>query len=91
MEDGDLRLDGNAVAGLMREVFAFELTTARGTCAYCGAVGEGGTLHAYVRGPGLVLRCPRCQEVLMRAVRADGRFWIEVRGMRSLEFQAQAA
>ena len=30
-------LDGNAVAGLLREVFAVEMTTAIGTCNRCGA------------------------------------------------------
>ena len=38
MEDADLRLDGNAVGGLLGEVFAWETTAARGTCAACGAV-----------------------------------------------------
>jgi hypothetical protein len=91
MEDVDLRVDGNAVAGMMNDVFAFELTTARGTCASCGAVGEVGVLHAYVQAPGAVLRCPRCQAVLMRVVRSDERLWFEVRGMRSLEVRAEAA
>jgi hypothetical protein len=30
-------LDGTAVAGLLREVFAVEMTTAFGTCGECGA------------------------------------------------------
>ena len=33
----ELMLDGNAVAGLLQEVFAAEMTTATGTCAGCGA------------------------------------------------------
>ena len=32
----ELMLDGNAVAGLLQEVFAVEMTTAVGTCASCG-------------------------------------------------------
>ena len=35
-------LDGNAVAGLLQEVFAVEVTTATGTCAACGAAGRWG-------------------------------------------------
>jgi hypothetical protein len=31
-----LMLDGNAVAGLLQEVFAVEMTTAIGTCNRCG-------------------------------------------------------
>jgi hypothetical protein len=29
---GELMLDGNAIAGLLQEVFAVEMTTAIGTC-----------------------------------------------------------
>ena len=35
-------LDGNAAAGLLRELFALDVTVARFTCAECGAVGEVG-------------------------------------------------
>jgi Family of unknown function (DUF6510) len=35
---GELMLDGNAIAGLLQEVFAVQMTTAIGTCAGCGAV-----------------------------------------------------
>ena len=89
MQDVDLRLDGNAAAGVLHEVFAFEATAARCTCASCGAVGEVGVLHAYVQAPGTVLRCPRCGAVLLRAVRSDERLWLEVRGMRSLEVRLE--
>ena len=33
-----LMLDGNAVAGLLREVFALEMTASPTKCAHCGAV-----------------------------------------------------
>src|SRR5258705_7342397 len=39
-QDGDmdeLMLDGNAIAGLLQELFAVEMTTAVGTCGDCGA------------------------------------------------------
>ena len=85
MDETDLRLDGNGVAGALGEVFAFEITTAVSTCASCGAVGEVGVLHAYVHAPGTVVRCPRCGAVLMRVVRSDERLWVDVQGVRSLE------
>jgi predicted RNA-binding Zn-ribbon protein involved in translation (DUF1610 family) len=85
MEDADLRLDGNAVGGLLREVFAWEATTARGTCASCGAVGEVATLVVYAQAPGAVMRCPACGAVLLRVVRAERRMWVDLRGLRSLE------
>jgi hypothetical protein len=35
---GELMLDGNAIAGLLQEVFAVEMTTAIGTCGWPRAV-----------------------------------------------------
>ena len=90
MDETDLRLDGNGVAGVLDEVFAFEMTTAVSTCASCGAVGEVGVLHAYVHAPGTVVRCPRCGAVLMRVVRSEERLWVDMQGMRSLEFRLEA-
>jgi Family of unknown function (DUF6510) len=88
MEDADLRLDGNAVGGLLREIFALELTTARSTCRACGRIAEVGALIVYAHAPGVVLRCPACEAVLMRVVRGGGRIWLELAGMRSLELRA---
>ena len=80
------RLDGNAIGGLLREIFAMEVTSAVGTCATCGAVNEVARLQVYVHAPGTVVRCPACEAVLMRIVHGKGRYWVEMRGVRSLEF-----
>ena len=37
-----LMLDGNAVAGLLHDVFGIELTASPTKCAHCGAVGRSG-------------------------------------------------
>ena len=37
----ELMLDGNAVAGMLGEVFAVEMTTATMMCGNCGAAGRG--------------------------------------------------
>ena len=42
MQTSEMKLDGNAIAGLLGEIFAVEMTTAHGTCASCGA-GAGST------------------------------------------------
>jgi hypothetical protein len=81
-----LRLDGNAVAGLLQEVFAAEVTTALGTCAGCGAVEAVGAVHVY-NAAGTVLRCPHCEAVLMKLVTDGTRIWIDVRGVRTLELR----
>jgi Zn finger protein HypA/HybF involved in hydrogenase expression len=79
------RLDGNAIGGLLRDIFVMEMTGAQGTCASCGAVNEVGRVHVYVHAPGTVVRCPSCEAVLMRVVRGRGRYWIDLTGIRCLE------
>ena len=56
--DGTDFVDGNALAGPLREIFATDVTVAVGRCAGCGRVGAVATLRVYDRGPGLVARCP---------------------------------
>ena len=80
----ELMLDGNAVAGLLQEVFAVEMTTAIGTCDGCGAVEAVGAIHVF-RGAGVVLRCPHCNNPLIKIVRDDTRLWIGFPGIRTLE------
>jgi hypothetical protein len=87
MDPRELVLDGNAAAGVLREIFTVEMTVARDTCFACGDVRAPGEVVVCARGPGIVARCPACESVLFRVVRADGRAWIELRGVRSLELR----
>jgi hypothetical protein len=80
-----LKLDGNAAAGLLREIFAMEVTDATGMCDSCGNVEAVGGLVVYSYAPGTVLRCPHCDAVLMRIVTDGRRYWVDLRGVRSLE------
>lgn len=59
MEATQRHLDGNAVAGLLQEVFAAEITTARRVCDGCGQEHPIGAHRAYA-GASTVLRCPGC-------------------------------
>jgi Zn finger protein HypA/HybF involved in hydrogenase expression len=79
-----LMLDGNAVAGLLQEVLAVEMTTAIGTCNSCGATEAVGALHVF-RGAGIVMRCPHCGNPLVTIVKNDPRAWISFPGVRTLE------
>ncbi|GAA1812425.1 DUF6510 family protein [Luedemannella flava] len=78
-------VDGNELAGAFRELFAVDVTTARGTCVSCGRSGEIAQTHVY-HGPGLVARCAGCEAVLVRLVRGTGRAWLDLRGVTCLEF-----
>jgi len=82
-----LKLDGNAAAGILQEIFAVEITTATGTCDHCGAVEAMGAVDVYMYAPGTVLRCPQCDSVLMKVVTDGERIWADPRGMRMLELR----
>jgi hypothetical protein len=61
-------VDGNAIAGQLRDYFGVEMTTARGACAHCGAPAMIAELAVYNRGPGSVARCRSCGSVVMVVV-----------------------
>jgi hypothetical protein len=87
VDETQLRLDGNAAAGMLSEVFAYDLTGARGACATCGAVAEMGSQHLYMYtlSPGAVLRCKRCDAVLLVLVHGGGRYRMSLSGLKWLE------
>jgi uncharacterized Zn finger protein len=76
-------LDGNAVAGLLHEVFGTEMTTATGTCNNCGASAPVGAVRVF-RSAGVVLRCPRCDNVLAKIVARRTQICVDLSGLRRL-------
>jgi|HubBroStandDraft_2_1064218.scaffolds.fasta_scaffold1083032_2 ribosomal protein S27E len=80
-------LDGNVLGGVLAGVFAADITTAVGRCDACGRAGPLGTALVYPDGPGTVVRCPACAEILLRVTRAGGRAWLDVRGLSSLQLE----
>jgi hypothetical protein len=87
MNETQLRLDGNAAAGILREIFLHEMSAARSACASCGTIAQIGSqiLYMYPPSPGAVLRCYTCQDFLMVFVRAGGRTRLGLRGLAWLE------
>ena len=79
-----LMLDGNAVAGLLQEVFAVEMTTGILTCASCAATAPVGATRVF-RGAGIVMRCPHCDNALITIVKDETRVWIGFPGARALQ------
>jgi hypothetical protein len=75
-----LMLDGNALAGLLHELFFVEMTIAPVECASCGRHGEMGSLWAFVETPGYVLRCPDCQNIIMRIAVTPQQVYVDARG-----------
>ncbi len=76
----ELMLDGNAVAGMFYELFSREMTATPAECAHCGNRAEMGALHAFTQAPGIVLRCPACQSVVLRMVITDDAVYLDARG-----------
>lgn len=87
MDDTQLRLDGNAAAGMLSDVFMFDLSSAWGACAGCGTVAQLGSqpLYMYPLAPGAVLRCSTCREVLLVFVHAGARYRLGLHGLTWLE------
>jgi Zn finger protein HypA/HybF involved in hydrogenase expression len=76
----ELMLDGNAAAGMLQEIFAVEMTAAPAECANCGNQARIGALLAFTQGPGIVLRCPACQSVVLRIVETPNAIYLDARG-----------
>ena len=70
----ELMVDGNAVAGLLRDIFGAEMSASTTECTHCEKVGQIVTLLAFTQGPGVVLRCPPCEGVMLRVVETTGVF-----------------
>jgi ribosomal protein S27E len=80
-------LDGNAIGGLLWEVFGTEMTEARARCATCGAAGPMAETVVYQRAPGTVVRCRSCGAVLMVVVRHRQQNCVDLLGLAALEPQ----
>ena len=73
-------LDANAAAGMLQEIFGADMTAMPSQCAHCGNVGDVGTTHAWMEGPGIVLRCSICHEVILRLVETPTARYLDARG-----------
>jgi hypothetical protein len=77
-------VDGNAIGGLLQEVFGTEMTAAISTCGHCGASGQVAQLAVYLQAPGTVVRCPSCDSVLMVFVKVHERTCVDLLGLAAL-------
>jgi hypothetical protein len=77
-------LDGNAIGGLLHDVFGTEMTAAVATCASCGGTGPMAETIVYLRAPGVVVRCRHCTAVLMVVVRRGEHNCVDTSGFAAL-------
>ncbi|HLO16654.1 MAG TPA: DUF6510 family protein [Anaerolineales bacterium] len=76
----ELMLDANATAGILYEIFGVEMTASPTECANCGNEGEIGELLAFTQGPGIILRCSTCENVVLRIVQTPEAIYLDARG-----------
>jgi len=84
------KLDGNAAAGILQQIFPFEMTMTQITCTGCGATMAMGATAAYMHGMGTVLRCPISDTVLIRVAQIKGRYFLDMRGVQVLQINVEA-
>lgn len=89
--NSELVLDGNAAAGVLEEIFAVEMTASPTECANCGREGEMGTLLAFTQAPGIVLRCPACESVMIRIVQTPDAILVDARGVPYLRLKRRTS
>jgi DNA-directed RNA polymerase subunit RPC12/RpoP len=77
-------VDGNAIGGLLIDVFGAEMTAASSTCATCGAIRPVAELVVYRQAPGAVVRCRTCGSVLMVLVRRADATTADLSGLAGL-------
>lgn len=84
-------VDGNALAGPLGEIMGADLTVAELTCASCRTTRPLAAMRVYDRSPGLVARCPNCQNVVMRMVRTTSHVLVDLRGSLVLSLPVTTA
>lgn len=84
MDPLETRLDGNAVASLLMDLFGREMTADITICGSCGAENPIGRLLVYAHGMGAVIRCVDCGNVQMKIAAMRGRYAMDLRGVRTL-------
>jgi len=78
-------LDGNAIGGMLYNVFGGEMTTAQVECGGCGARGPLAECEVYLRGPGVVVRCRACHSIVMVLVEVREMICVDLGGLRELD------
>jgi hypothetical protein len=83
--------DGNAAAGPLADLLGFDVTAAAGQCAGCSSQMALGQALLYSGGPGLVLRCPQCDHVLLRMAQSVTHAWLDTSGLASMRLELASA
>jgi len=78
-------LDGNAIGGMLYQVFGGEMTMAQAVCRRCGARAPLAECAVYLGGPGVVVRCRACHNIVMVLVEVHQMVCVDLSGLSKLE------
>jgi hypothetical protein len=78
-------LDGNALGGLLLEIFGRDMTAQLGSCNHCRAVIPFAEVLVYRDAPGVVVRCPVCSTVLIVITELDSSYRVTFDGLRWIQ------
>lgn len=87
----DRRLDGNAAAGPLAELFTVDLAAALARCAHCGNTAALAEHWLYADAPALVVRCPGCSGVVLRFATTGTEIRLDLTGARLLSITRPTA
>lgn len=90
MTSSNPRTDSTPLAGPLQDLFGVDLTTAIGRCTGCGRTAAMTEARVFDHAPGVVARCPACDQVLLRLVHGPNRAWLDLRGLTYLQLPAPA-
>jgi predicted nucleic-acid-binding Zn-ribbon protein len=85
------RLDGNAAGGTLARFFARDGTSWSVTCDGCGATSFLGALMLFGGRMGMILRCPKCAVVNLRATEINGTLRVDTKGAKCLALRSACA
>jgi hypothetical protein len=80
-------LDGNAIGGMLYRVFGGEMTMAQAECL-CGTRGPLAECEVYLGGPGVVVRCRVCHNIVIVLVEVREMMCVDLGGLTRIELPA---
>lgn len=83
-------LDGNALAGPLSGTFRFDPTVAVGLCDTCGDARPLAASPVYGSAMGQIVRCARCDSVLLTHVQTPAGTFLSTQGLTWLRFTSEA-
>ena len=82
-----VRVDGNAIAGALSEIFATDMTVASLTCGHCGRTAMLAVASVELDDDGFIVLCRSCDHTLFTGVRREGQLSIYLQNVTALTVQ----